>query len=216
VHANASKKLKLRVMPLMFVLSFISYLDRTNLAFVADDLQSSLSLSDKKYALGAGFFFLTYSSMQVPSNGLLKMFGGVPWLSLLAILWGTATCCMAFIENATSYYSVRALLGLFEAGFYVSKTLLLCIYLRFYFSFSSLKHAPPPPPSPLPRSLELSSTCARSSPSPTSASFTPSLCLRHASRSLWAAPSSHLLNQSVVTWHQTTTRGARAFSSREV
>ena len=129
VHETAVRKLKLRVLPIMFLLSLISYLDRTNLAFVATKLETSLNINDTQYSLGAGFFFATYATMQIPANFLLKKVGAVTWISSLAVAWGLSTLCMAFVVDATSFYLVRALLGLAEAGFYPG----LIMYLRSFF-----------------------------------------------------------------------------------
>ena len=129
IHAKSLSKLHYRILPLIFLLSFISYLDRTNLAFVAKDFQATLHLSDQSYALGAGFFFVGYSSFQVPSNRLLRRFGGIPWLSSLSILWGATTMFMSILEGKLDYWMVRCLLGVFEAGFYPG----VVVYLRSFF-----------------------------------------------------------------------------------
>ncbi|GMH97651.1 hypothetical protein TrVE_jg9448 [Triparma verrucosa] len=128
--AGAVSKLRFLILPLMFLLSFVSYLDRTNLAFVADDMQDSLGLNDTVYSLGAGFFFVTYGSMQIPSNRLLTRFGGVSWISFLAVSWGLSTCGMALITGEWSFYLVRATLGFFEAGFFPGTM----VYLRSFFA----------------------------------------------------------------------------------
>ncbi|GMH81303.1 hypothetical protein TL16_g08885 [Triparma laevis f. inornata] len=126
----AVAKLRRLILPLMFVPSLVSYLDCINLDFVADDMQVDLGLSDKVYSLGAGFFFVTYGSMQIPSNRLLRKFSGVEWLAFLTISWGLCTCCMSMITGEWSFYSVCTLLGFFEAGFFPGTM----VYLRSFFT----------------------------------------------------------------------------------
>ena len=140
------RKLRWRVLPLMVLLSFVSYLDRTNLAFVATAMQASLDLSDRDYSIGAGFFFLTYSLFQVPSNRVLHRAGGVKWLAFLASAWGLATCCMALVGSVPAFWAVRCVLGLFEAGFYPGTI----VYLRSFFGEEDFGFA---------YALTLSSTC---------------------------------------------------------
>lgn len=95
---------------------FVNYIDRTNLAFASVQLNKDIGLSHEVYGLGAGLFFATYASMQVPANLAMTMIGGPVWLGSIALLWGVCAACFALIRNVSTFLALRCLLGLFEAG----------------------------------------------------------------------------------------------------
>ena len=140
------KKVSLRVIPMLFVLSFVSYLDRTNLAFVRSELEDSLSINDTDFGLGAGFFFAGYATFQIPANRLLRWFGGVRWISFIAFGWGLCTCAIAFNTGKVDFWVTRFVLGLFEAGFYPGTI----VYLRSFYCDEDFG---------LPYALTLAATC---------------------------------------------------------
>ena len=111
------KKIDLRILPFLLLCYLIAYLDRVNIGFAKLHMQSDLGLSDVAYGLGAGIFFIGYAIFEVPSNLLLTKIGARITLSRVMLLWGTTSSCMLFVHNEMSFYVLRFLLGVFEAGF---------------------------------------------------------------------------------------------------
>ncbi|MFE7421173.1 MFS transporter [Rhodococcus sp. NPDC057529] len=107
-----------RIMPLLVILYFISFLDRTNVGFAALHMNDDLGISSAIYGLGAGIFFLGYFIFEVPSNVALHRFGARKWISRIAVSWGLIGLLMAFMRHAGDFLVLRFLLGVAEAGFY--------------------------------------------------------------------------------------------------
>lgn len=107
-----------RLMPFLFLLYIVAYLDRINVSFGVLQMRTQLGLSDRVYGRAAGIFFAGYFFFQVPSNLVLEKFGVRRWISVLMILWGVISCLMIFIRGPVSFYSMRFLLGAAEAGFF--------------------------------------------------------------------------------------------------
>lgn len=111
-------KITRRIVPLLFVLYLVAYLDRINVAFGALQMQHQLHFNDSVYGLGAGVFFIGYLLLQVPSNLMLQRVGARRWICVLMIVWGTISISTAFVSTVKSFYLVRFLLGAAEAGFF--------------------------------------------------------------------------------------------------
>lgn len=107
-----------RLMPFLFLLYIVAYLDRINVSFGVLQMRTQLGLSDRVYGRAAGIFFAGYFFFQVPSNVVLEKFGVRRWISVLMILWGVISCLMIFIRGPVSFYAMRFLLGAAEAGFF--------------------------------------------------------------------------------------------------
>jgi ACS family tartrate transporter-like MFS transporter len=122
-------KLRWRLMPFLFLLYVVAYLDRINVGFAALQMKDQLGFSDTVYGFGAGIFFAGYFLFQVPSNMVLQRVGARPWIAILMVLWGVISSSMLFIHSATSFYSLRFLLGAAEAGFVPG----VIYYLRRWF-----------------------------------------------------------------------------------
>ena len=110
------KRVGWRLMPYVFALYFMSVVDRGNLGFAALTMNSQLHLSKQNFGLGVGIFFLTFAMFELPSNLLVARFGARATLTRIAILWGLATMLMAVVVGPASFYGMRALLGIAEAG----------------------------------------------------------------------------------------------------
>ena len=106
-----------RVLPFLAVCYLFAYLDRINIGFAKLQMQHDLALSDAAYGLGAGIFFLGYVLFEVPSNLLLARIGARKTLSRILILWGLTSAAMLLVSNVETFYALRFLLGVFEAGF---------------------------------------------------------------------------------------------------
>lgn len=107
-----------RLLPLLGLLYFVSFLDRVNVGFAALQMNADLGFSDTAYATGAGIFFVAYALLEVPSNVMLEKFGARLWIFRIMLSWGLLSAATAFVYNESSFYLVRFLLGAAEAGFF--------------------------------------------------------------------------------------------------
>jgi MFS family permease len=118
LEASTYRKVDVRVVPFLFLCYILAYLDRVNVRFAKLQMLKDLSLSDAAFATGAGIFFIGYFFFEVPSNVLLKKFGARMWIARIMISWGVISACMIFVKGERSFYAMRFLLGLAEAGFF--------------------------------------------------------------------------------------------------
>jgi len=111
-------KVDARLIWFLFLCYIMAYLDRVNVGFAKLQMLKDLSLSDAAFATGAGIFFIGYFFFEVPSNVLLKKYGARMWIARIMISWGIISACMIFVKGSWSFYGLRFLLGLAEAGFF--------------------------------------------------------------------------------------------------
>jgi ACS family tartrate transporter-like MFS transporter len=126
-----------RLLPLLTAAYVANYLDRTNLGFAALTMNRDLGFSSSIYGLGAGIFFLSYSLLMVPSNLVLYRVGARRWIFFLLLAWGAAATANAFIRGPESFYGLRFLLGVAEAGFFPG----IIFYLTLWFPKTHLVRA---------------------------------------------------------------------------
>jgi len=117
-EAKTYAKVDRRLIPFLFLCYILAYLDRVNVGFAKLQMLKDLSLSDAAFATGAGIFFIGYFLFEVPSNILLKRFGARTWIARIMISWGIISSAMMLVRNEWTFYGVRFLLGLAEAGFF--------------------------------------------------------------------------------------------------
>lgn len=122
-------RLMWRLMPFLFLLYIVAYLDRINVGFAVLQMRDQLHLSDRVYGRAAGMFFAGYFFFQVPSNLVLQTVGVRRWISGLMVVWGLVSCSMIFIRGPVSFYITRFLLGAAEAGFFPG----MILYLKHWF-----------------------------------------------------------------------------------
>jgi len=118
LDAAAYRKVDWRLIPFLFLCYIVAYLDRVNVGFAKLQMSSDLSLSDAAFATGAGIFFIGYFFFEVPSNIALKKFGARMWIMRIMVTWGVVSSAMIFVRGEWSFYTVRFILGLAEAGFF--------------------------------------------------------------------------------------------------
>jgi MFS family permease len=107
-----------RLVPLIVICFFVAYLDRTNIGIAALQMNKDVGMTASMFGFGAGLFFLMYFSMEVPSNLLMMRYGPRRWIARIMLTWGMVAGAMAFVRGPTSFYVMRALLGIAEAGFF--------------------------------------------------------------------------------------------------
>ncbi|HUN39844.1 MAG TPA: MFS transporter [Acetobacteraceae bacterium] len=118
-----------RLLPLLIACYFVAYLDRVNVGFAALTMNKALHFSSAVYGFGGGIFFIGYFIFEVPSNMMLAKVGARLWIARILITWGIISGCTALISGPVSFYSVRFLLGLAEAGFFPG----IILYLTWWF-----------------------------------------------------------------------------------
>jgi MFS family permease len=118
-----------RLVPYLMLMYVVSFLDRANVSFAKQALQNSVGISESAYALGAGLFFISYSLFGFPSNLILRRVGAKFWISFLMVCWGLTSSATMFISGDLSFYALRFLLGVVEAGFFPGAIL----YLTYWF-----------------------------------------------------------------------------------
>jgi ACS family tartrate transporter-like MFS transporter len=112
------RRVSLRLLPFLFVLFICNFLDRTNIAIAALQMNRDLRFSASAYGFGAGIFFLGYALFEVPSNLVLARVGARRWIARIMITWGIVAAAMMFVRTPIQFYTLRFLLGVAEAGFF--------------------------------------------------------------------------------------------------
>ena len=123
------RKVAWRLIPFLFICYIVAYLDRVNVGFAKLQMLTDLKFSETVYGLGAGIFFIGYFLFEVPSNVILHRVGARVWIARIMITWGVVSACMMFVSTPTSFYIVRFLLGLAEAGFFPG----IILYLTYWY-----------------------------------------------------------------------------------
>ncbi|QOI55702.1 MFS transporter [Rouxiella badensis] len=122
-----------RLIPLLGVAYFFNYLDRTSVGYAALQMSAQLGLGPAQFGLGAGIMFFGYCLCEVPSNLAMYRFGARLWLSRIMITWGCVAAMMVFVVGPWSFYSIRLLLGIAEAGFFPGVIYFLSIWFPVQF-----------------------------------------------------------------------------------
>ena len=96
-----------RLVPFLFLLYIVAYLDRINVGFAALQMQQQLGFSDRVYGLGASMFFAGYFVFQVPSNLILQKIGARRWIAAIMVIWGLTSSSMVLVSGPRSFYALR-------------------------------------------------------------------------------------------------------------
>jgi len=123
------RRITRRLIPYLFLLYIVAYVDRVNVGFAAIDMKRQLSFSDTVYGTGAGIFFLGYALFDLPSNLVMRRVGTRLWIARIMITWGLIAALMMFVSSPRSFYIMRFLLGVAEAGFVPG----MLLYLTYWF-----------------------------------------------------------------------------------
>jgi ACS family tartrate transporter-like MFS transporter len=138
LEARTIGKVSRRLIPFLIICYFVAYLDRVNVGFAALTMNKALGLTATMFGFGSGVFFLTYFIFEVPSNLFLDRFGARKWIARIMISWGILSGLMAAIPaiaratglgDETTFYVIRSLLGVAEAGFFPG----IIFYLTLWF-----------------------------------------------------------------------------------
>jgi MFS transporter, ACS family, tartrate transporter len=128
------RKITWRIIPFVFLLYIISYLDRANIGYAALQMNAELSLTSEAFGFISGIFFIGYFLFEVPSNVMLQKYGARVWIARILVSWGLLATLSAFVQNSTQLYILRFLLGVAEAGFFPG----IIVYLTYWFRAKEL------------------------------------------------------------------------------
>ena len=129
IEASTIRTISWRLIPFLVLAYFFSYLDRVNLGFAALTMNAELKFTPLIFAWGAGIFFIGYFIFEVPSNLALEKFGASRWIARIMVTWGIISASMAMVSGETSFYVLRFLLGVAEAGFFPG----IILYLTYWY-----------------------------------------------------------------------------------
>jgi MFS transporter, ACS family, tartrate transporter len=129
VEASARRRIAWRLLPFLFLLFVIAFLDRVNVSYAALEMTKDLSFSDRVFGFGSGIFFVGYLLFEIPGCLIVERWSARKWFARIMVTWGLITVLMAFIRTPMHFYLVRILLGAAEAGFFPG----LIVYLSHWF-----------------------------------------------------------------------------------
>jgi ACS family tartrate transporter-like MFS transporter len=129
IEARTIRKLRIRILPFVFLLFVVALLDRTNIGFAALTMNKELAITSRQFGLIFGIFFFGYFLFEIPSNLLLHKIGARIWIARILITWGAVAALTGFVHTVHQLYVVRFLLGLAEAGYFPG----ILLYLTYGF-----------------------------------------------------------------------------------
>lgn len=132
ISTSARRHAALRLLPFLFSLYVVAFLDRMNIGAAALEMPHDLGFSDRVIGTGAGIFFLGYFVLQIPGALIAERWSARRWIAGIMVAWGMLTVLMAFIHTERQFYTVRFLVGAAEAGFFPA----VVVYLTHWFRSS--------------------------------------------------------------------------------
>jgi ACS family tartrate transporter-like MFS transporter len=125
----ALSKVRKRLLPFLFALYIVAYLDRINVGFAALQMNREIGISQLAFGFGSGIFFLGYFLFEIPSNLILRRVGARRWIARIMVSWGVAASATMLVRGPSSFYAMRFILGVAEAGFFPG----IIYYLTLWF-----------------------------------------------------------------------------------
>jgi ACS family tartrate transporter-like MFS transporter len=129
IETATIRKLRIRLLPFLFALFVVAFIDRINLGFAALTMNHELALTSQQFGLAAGIFFWGYFLFEIPSNLILHKIGARVWIARILITWGAVAILTGFVQSANQLYAARFALGLAEAGYFPG----VVLYLGYWF-----------------------------------------------------------------------------------
>ena len=137
VGARARRRVACRLLPFVFLIYIVNYVDRVNVSFANLRMSTDLGFSDRVYGLGVGVFYVTYVLFEIPGAIMVERWSARKWIARIMISWGVVTILTGFIHNAGEFYAARFFLGLAEASFFPG----MIVYLTHWFRLSERSRA---------------------------------------------------------------------------
>ena len=120
-----------RLLPFLFLIYIVNYLDRVNVSYAALEMTKDLNFTPEVFGFGAGIFFAGYFLLEIPGTLLIELWSARKWIARIMITWGIVAVMMGFMNSATQFYWLRLGLGAAEAGFYPG----IIVYLTHWFRY---------------------------------------------------------------------------------
>jgi len=127
--ARTIQKIRLRILPFVFLLFVVALIDRNNIGFAALTMNKELAISSQQFGFIFGVFFFGYFLFEIPSNLLLHRIGARVWIARILLTWGIVAMLTGFVQTVHQLYVTRFLLGLAEAGYFPG----IVLYLTYWF-----------------------------------------------------------------------------------
>ena len=128
-EAATLRKIQIRLLPFLFALYVVAFIDRINLGFAALTMNRELAITSQQFGFAAGIFFWGYFLFEIPSNLMLHRIGARVWIARILITWGIVATLTGFVQSAHQLYAARFALGLAEAGYFPG----IVLYLGYWF-----------------------------------------------------------------------------------
>jgi MFS transporter, ACS family, tartrate transporter len=129
IETATIRKLRIRLLPFLFALYVVAFIDRINLGFAALTMNQELAITGQEFGFAAGIFFWGYFLFEIPSNLILHKIGARVWIARILITWGAVAILTGFVQSANQLYAARFALGLAEAGYFPG----IVLYLGYWF-----------------------------------------------------------------------------------
>jgi MFS transporter, ACS family, tartrate transporter len=129
VADRARRRIMMRILPYLFLLYIIAYLDRVNVGMAALEMTKALGFTAEVFGFGAGVFFIGYFLLEIPGSVIVEKWSARGWIARIMISWGLIAVLMGFIHTTAQFYVMRFLLGAAEAGFFPG----IIVYLSHWF-----------------------------------------------------------------------------------
>ena len=129
IGMRARRRVAYRLLPFVFLLYVVNYIDRVNVSFANLRMSADLGFSDRVYGLGVGVFYLTYVLFEIPGAIIVERWSARKWIARIMISWGVVTILTGFVHTAGQFYAARFFLGLAEASFFPG----MIVYLTHWF-----------------------------------------------------------------------------------
>ena len=129
VGERARWRVACRLLPFVFLLYVVNYIDRVNVSFANLRMSADLGFSDRVYGLGVGVFYLTYVLFEIPGAIIVERWSARKWIARIMISWGVVTILTGFVRNSTQFYVARFFLGIAESSFFPG----MIVYLTHWF-----------------------------------------------------------------------------------
>jgi len=137
IGMRARRRVALRLLPFVFLIYIVNYIDRVNVSFANLRMSADLGFSDRVYGLGVGVFYVTYVLFEIPGAIIVERWSARKWIARIMVSWGLVTILTGFVRSAGEFYTARFFLGLAEASFFPG----MIVYLTHWFRLSDRSRA---------------------------------------------------------------------------
>src|SRR6516225_246182 len=129
VGLRATRRIAYRLLPFVFLIYVVNYIDRVNVSFANLRMSADLGFSDRVYGLGVGIFYISYVLFEIPGALIVEYWSARKWVARIMISWGIVTILTGFVRTASQFYAARFLLGVAESSFFPG----MIVYLTHWF-----------------------------------------------------------------------------------